>query len=223
MLAGLALATLIAVSAADVPNLRKALASCDASTDDARIVALLDSLRSLGSQAAPAGDTLSAMLNHRHPIYRERDKSVVTRLRTHLFLTLSEIGTPDSAALPLLDALAHFDVRMNPAEAGAAVRAAGALDRRGRRFARYLIAMLDEPIADQEFSLARYQPRFAPTEATTLKIEVVRSLGRISSSSDIAALERLRALVSAGTRPGADHRVSEHALTAIRRIEASGR
>ena len=223
MLAGLALATLIAVSAADVPDLRKALASCDASTDDTRIVQLLDSLRSLGSQAAPARDTVSAMLNHRHPIYTERDKSLVTRLRTHLFLTLSDIGTPDSAAMPLLDVLAHFDVRMNPAEAAAAVRAAGALDHRGRRFARYLLAMLDEPVAEQEFSLARYEPRFTPAEATTLKIEVVRSLGRLSTPSDTAVLERLRTLVSAGTRPGADRRVGEHALAAIRRIEASGR
>ena len=124
---GLALATLFAVSAADLPDIRKALASCDGCTDHTRIASLLDELRSLGSQAAPAGDMLSAMLDHRHPIYAERDKSVVTRLRTHIFLTLSEIGTPDSAMRPLLDVLAHFNVRMNPAEAGAAVRAAGTM------------------------------------------------------------------------------------------------
>ena len=222
-LPGLALATLIAVSAANLPDLRRALASCDASTPDSRIAALLDDLRSLGSQAAPAGDMLSAMLSHRHPIYIERDKSVVTRLRTHLFLTLSEIGTPDSAATPLLDVLAHFDVRMNPAEAGAAVRAAGALEHRGRRFARYLLTMLDEPVTAQEFSLVSYEPRFEPTEATTLQIEVVRSLGRISTRSDTAVLDKLRTLVSAGTRPGADRRVGQHALAAIRKIEGSRR
>jgi hypothetical protein len=163
------------------------------------------------------------MLNHRHPIYAERDKSVVTRLRTHLFLTLSEIGTPDTAVLPLLDVLAHFDVRMNPSEAAAAVRAAGALGHRGRRFAGYMLAMLDEPVAEQEFSLARYEPRFAPAEATTLKIELVQSLGRIATPSDAAVLKRLRALTSAAARAGADRRVGEHALAAIRRIEASGR
>lgn len=221
-LAGLAVATLIAVSAANLPDLRKALASCDASTADSRIAALLDDLRSLGSQAAPAGDLVSRMLSHRHAIYMERDKSVVTRLRTHLFLTLSEIGTPDSAATPLLDVLAHFDVRMNPAEAGAAVRAAGALGHRGRRFARYLLAMLDEPVAEQEFSLARYEPRFASTEATTLQIEVVRSLGRISTPSDTIVLARLRTLIASGTRPGTDRRVGQHALAAIRTIEARG-
>jgi hypothetical protein len=223
MLAGLALATLISASAADVSDLRKALASCDGSTPDVRIVRLLDDLRSLGSQAAPAGDTLSAMLNHRHPIYTERDKSVVTRLRTHIFLTLSEVGTPDSAVMPLLDVLAHFDVRMNPSEAGAAVRAAGALGRRGRRFARYLLAMLDEPVVEQEFSLARYEPRFTPAETTTLQIEVVRSLGRISTPSDTVVLNRLRALMSAAAGAGADRRVREHALAAIGRIEAGGR
>ena len=220
--AALALAAWFAVSAADWPDIRRALAVCDGSTDHTRIASLLDGLRSLGSRAAPAGDQLSAMLNHRHPIYVERDKSVVMRLRTHLFLTLSEIGTPDSAVMPLLDVLAYFDVRMNPAEAGAAVRAAGALGARGRRFAPYLLAMLDEPVSSQEFSLARYEPTFDRRDATTLQIEVVRSLGRISTSFDAAVL-----------RHPAESRVHEHATgrrpprgaearAAIRRIEGAG-
>jgi hypothetical protein len=220
---GLALATLFAVSAADLPDIRKALASCDGSTDHTRIASLLDELRSLGSQAAPAGDMLSAMLDHRHPIYAERDKSVVTRLRAHIFLTLSEIGTPDSAMRPLLDVLAHFDVRMNPAEAGAAVRAAGRMGPRGRRFVQYLLAMLDEPISEQEFSLARYETRFERKDATTLKIEVIHSLGRICKPSDTGAMHKLRQLISAGNSPGADNRVTQEARAAIGRIEGGGR
>ena len=222
-LATLALAAWFAVSGADWPDLRRALASCNGSTDHVRIASLLDGLRSLGSRAAPAADQLSAMLDHRHPIYVERDKSVVTRLRTHLFLTLSEIGTPDSAVMPLLDVLAYFDVRMNPAEAGAAARAAGAMEARGRRFAPYLLAMLDEPVAAQEFSLARYEPSFDRRHATTLQIEVVRSLGRISTPSDAEVLRALRELVATGTQAGADHRVAEEARAALGRIEGARR
>ncbi len=219
MPAALALAAWFALSAADWPEIRSALAACDRSTDHTRIASLLDRLRSFGSKAAPAGDLLSAMLNHRHPIYVERDKSVVTRLRTHLFLTLSEIGTPDSALEPLLDVLAFFDVRMNPAEAGAAVRAAGALEARGRRFAQYLLAMIDEPVSVVEFSLVRYEPTFDRRDATTLQLEVVRSLGRISTPSDTAVLRKLQDLVAASRQPGADHRVAQEARAAIRRIE----
>jgi hypothetical protein len=221
--AAFALAAWFAASAAEWPDIRTALALCDASTDHTRIASLLDGLRSLGSRAAPAGDLLSAMLNHRHPIYVERDKFVVTRLRTHLFLTLSEIGTPDSAVMPLLDVLAYFDVRMNPAEAGAAVRAAGALEARGRRFAQYLLAMLDEPVSTQEFSLARYEPTFDRRDATTLQIEVVRSLGRISTRSDAEVLRRLRDLASASVQRGADRRVAQEARASIEKIEGVGR
>jgi hypothetical protein len=221
--AALVLVAWLAVAPADWPDLRRALAASNGSTDHTRIASLLDGLRSLGSRAAPAGDMLSAMLHHRHPIYSERDKSVVTRLRTHLFLTLSDIGTPDSAVVPLLDVLAYFDVRMSPAEAGAAVRAAGAMDLRGRQFIRYLLAMLDEPMAAQEFSLAGYAPSFDRRDATTLQIEVVRSLGRISTSSDAAVLRTLRNLAAAPEQPGADQRLPREAGAAIRRIEGAGR
>ena len=221
--ATIVLAATLAVSGMGLPDLRRALASCDGSTDHTRIASLLDELRSLGHGAAPAGDLLSAMLDHRHPIYRERDKSVVTRLRTHLFLTLSEIGTPDSAMMPLLDVLAYFDVRMNPAEAGAAARAAGGLGQRGRRFAPYLLAMLDEPVSAQEFSLAGYRPDVDRRNATTLQLEVVRSLGRISMPSDVEVLRTLRALASASAQPGADRRLSEAARAAIGGIAGARR
>jgi hypothetical protein len=220
---GLVLAALFALTAADLPDIRKALASCNGSTDHNRIASLLDQLRSLGSQAAPAGDMLTAMLDHRHPIYAERDKSVVTRLRTHIFLTLSEIGTPDSATRPLLDVLAHFDVRMNPAEAGAAVRATGTMGPRGRHFVQYLLAMLDEPVSEQEFSLTRYDTRFERKDATTLQIEVVRSLGRICTSSDAGVMHKLRQLISTDMTPGTDRRVAQEARAASERIEGGRR
>jgi hypothetical protein len=217
--AALVLVAWLALPGADLPEIRRALAACDGATDHIRIASLLDQLRSLGPRAAGAGDIVSAMLDHRHPIYAERDKSVVIRLRTRLFLTLSEIGTPDSALIPLIDELAYFDVRMNPAEAGAAVRAAGALTTRGRRFAEYLLAMLDEPMAAQEFSLTRYEPTFDRRDATTLQIEVIRSLARIAAPSDAEVLRRLRTLIAADAQPGADHRVAAEARAAIVKIE----
>ena len=83
--------------------------------------------------------------------------------------------------------------------------------------------MLDEPVSEQEFSLTRYETRFERKDATTLQIEVVRSLGRICTPSDAGVMHKLRQLISAGMSPGADRRVAQEARAAIGRIEGGGK
>jgi hypothetical protein len=202
-----------------LPAIREVLASIDGSIDHTVVAALLDVLRLMGGKAAPVGPTLSGMLAHRHPLYKDRDKSAVIRLRTHIFLTLSEIGTPPSAVAPLLDVLAHFDVRNNPAETGAAVRAAGALGPAGRLFVPYLLAMLTEPVSEEEFSLVRYELRFEKHEATTIQIEVVRSLGNVCAPGDREAIATLHRLAHSGMETGTDRRLAPEAKNSIGRIE----
>lgn len=207
-----------AAPAIAVPVISRVLSSSDGATRHTLVAGLLDILRTFGKKGAPAGDTLSAMLSHRHPLYRDRDKSTVTRLRTYTLLTLSEIGVPASAVPALLDVLAHFDARMNPAELGATVRAAGALGLAGRRFVPYMLTALPEAMSEDEFTLVRYEAKFERHEATTVQLEVLRSLGHVSLPEDEEAMRTLRRLAFPESEAGADARVAREARDAIARI-----
>ena len=77
--------------------LTEMLSNSDGATDHALVASMLDVLRSLGPVAAPAAETLSALLPHRCKLYRDRDKMLVARLRAHILLTLSDIGIPSSS------------------------------------------------------------------------------------------------------------------------------
>jgi hypothetical protein len=194
------------------------LACSDGATDDIVIASALNVLRSLRSQAAPAAETLSGLLPHRCKLYRERDKILVVRLRAYILVTLNEIGFPSSALPVLLDTLAHLDERMSPIEVGAAVRAVGSLGPRGREFAPYLLDAIAQRVSPEEFSLERYEPQFPPTEATTVQLEAVRSLGRICSADDGKVVATLRQIVDSGgdsfdpRLPGEARRALDHIL-----------
>ncbi|HYI07876.1 MAG TPA: hypothetical protein VEK57_02290 [Thermoanaerobaculia bacterium] len=186
-------------SASSDQNLRSALTlltHADGHTDHLQLAAALDALRALRHDAAPAAETLSALLPHRSRLYEDRDKTLVIRLRSYILVTLSEIGYPESAMPALFDILAHVDERMTALEVGAAVRAAGSLGPRGRELASYLLDTLADRFAGEEFSLDRYDSDFPPAEATTVYVETIRALGRICSAEDagiLAALNRFAA------------------------------
>ena len=207
-----------AAPAIALPVISRILLSSDGATGHTLVAGLLHLLRTFGKNGAPAGDTLSAMLSHRHPLYRDRDKSTVTRLRTYTLLTLSEIGVPASAVPALLDVLAHFDARMNAAEFGAAARAAGSLGPAGHRFVPYMLAALPEVMSEDEFTLVRYEAKFETHEATTVQLEVLRSLGRVALPEDGDAMRTLRRLAFPASEAGADARVTHAAREAIGRI-----
>lgn len=139
---------------------------------------------------------------------------LVVRLRAYVFVTLSEIGFPASALPVLLDTLAHVDERLTVMEVAAAARAAGSLGTRGRQFAPFLLQTLSVRVGDEEFSLERYEPQFPPQEATTVRLEVVRSLARICSPDDQQALTALRDLAEDRGR-GLDPRLVTEARRAI--------
>ena len=207
-----------AAATAAIPALRDFLTRSDGTTDHLALAAALDVLRSLGHHAAPAAETLSNLLPYRCKLYTGRDKLLVNRLRAYLMVTLSDVGFPDSALPALLGTLAHLDERLMPLEVGAAARAVGSLGPRGREFAPYLLDTLTQRISEEEFSLERYEPQFPSEEATTIQLEAVRSLGRISAATDRQVLAALQELAENRGQDELDPRVVEEAKSARKLI-----
>lgn len=207
-----------AAPVASVERARETLARSDGTTDDAVIVAALDELRSMGPRAAPAAETLSALLRHNSRLYRERDKFQVVRLRSYIMVTLTDIGFPDSAMPALLDTLVNLDERMSPIEIGAAARAAGSRGASSREFAPYLLEILDKRISPEQFSLERFEPRFPEREATTVQVEAIRALARICSAQDREVIERLRTVAA---DPGGGYTLDAAAPAEARRALAA--
>ncbi|HWM26734.1 MAG TPA: hypothetical protein VNP98_18095 [Chthoniobacterales bacterium] len=206
-------------AAAATPILCDLLARSDGATDHILLASILDVFRSLGADAAPAAETLSRLLPHRSQLNTGRDKMLVVRLRAYIFVTLSEIGFPDSALPALLDSLAHVDERVPAVEIGSAARAVRSLGPRGHQFAPYLLGTLLERFSEEEFSLEGYGPKFSPKDATTVQLESVRSLGRISSAKDHQVSEVLLRL--AGDRgDDLDPRVVQEAKNALKLISS---
>lgn len=206
-------------AAAAVPALSDLLARSDGATDHRLLASALDVLRSLGPRAAPAAETLSRLLPHRHKLYEGRDKLLVIRLRAYIVVTLSDIGFPSSALPALLDTLAHVEERMTALEIGAAARAAGSLGPRGCELAPYLLETLALRLSEEEFSLERYEPQFPPQEATTIQLEAIRSLGRVCSAEDQDVLTALRQFAEDGGQGGMDPRATREAQIALKLLQ----
>jgi len=197
------------------------LARVDGATDHVEIARALDELRAMKTKAAPAAETLSALLPHRAKVWTDRDKVQVVRLRSYILVTLSEIGFPASAEWALFDTLVHLDESVSAQEIGAAARAVRALDaRRGRELAPYLLETLSLQRSEEELSLERYDYGFPPEEATTIQIEAVRSLAFVATPEDDHVLRVLRQLSGDSE---IDRRVVRAAEQAVRAIEGAGR
>lgn len=196
------------------------LGESDGSTDHRVIAGLLDIVRAQGVEAHELAESISQLLPHQANIYRERDKWHVLRLRAYAFVTLSEIGFPESAMPMLVDALAFVDERMSPVEFGAAIRVVGTLGDAGRPFIPQLISTLGERFAEEEFSLNRYETAFPRKEATTVQIEVVRSLAAIAAAEDAQAITVLRAIGRTSVHGNLDPRLVRGARDALQTIES---
>mgnify|MGYP001607101170 CR=1 FL=1 len=109
-------------------QLARLLENCDGNIDHRVIAGLLDVVRNQGQNAHELAEIVSRFLPHQADIYQGRDKWHVLRLRAYTFVTLSEIGFPDSALPMLVDALAYVDERMSAVEFGAATRVVGTLN-----------------------------------------------------------------------------------------------
>jgi hypothetical protein len=157
--------------------------------------ACLDVVRSIGTNAAPAGNVIVPLLDEKSPVYRNAQKHEVHRLRGFLFATLAETRVPHDALPFIMGALANSDQRSSVEFAGAA-RAAGALGTRARQAVPFLVRALDERIDDDLIAFDRFDSHDAPgaAEYTTCQIEALRALRRIGPT-DQPAVRAVRAFL----------------------------
>lgn len=182
-------------AASGFPGPAGALSQCDGGTPAVTVAAHLEALGALGPPAAPAAvAALLALLPERAPLYRDRDRPEVERLRAFLLATLARLGPPPEA-IPFV--LAELEGAKSAYSFAAAARAAGALGSRLETQAGAAVPSLLRALApefhDDLVSLDRYSPEFPPEEATTAALEAVRALARLGGAAR-PALPRLREL-----------------------------
>ncbi len=147
----------------------------------------LDVLRALGSNAAPAGAAIAALLPENCAVYRNVEKHEVDRFRGFLFATLAEIGVPREALPFIADALANSDNRMSYGFAGAA-RAAGASGQAATELLPHLVRPLEKDAPQDFLSFSEFDSHFvAGGEYTTCQVESLRALRRIGPPARSAA------------------------------------
>lgn len=191
------------------------LLRCDRSTDHKTIAAIVTDIRKSGIRSAAISELLSNMLSYQAEIYQDRDKWEVLRLRAYILLTLGETGFPASAIPMLEDALAYVDNRMKVVELGAAIKIAGEMGREGSRFAKSMISAYNRVFSDEEFSLGGYETGFAEKDATTVQIEIIRSLGKICNKQDDHAVAFLTSVAATSGDPGIDRRTVAEAKRSL--------
>lgn len=159
----------------------RSLARADGSKDVNTALQALATISEAGHLARSAAAPLVRQLAHSAPLYRNRDKGEVVRLRAHILTTLTDIGAAQQATGVLHDVLAHLDDRNHPLEAAAAARAAGSLGPNGREFVPYLLAALPLTSSSLEVWI---RPRCAQAvaAATTLQLEALSALDVICTS-----------------------------------------
>jgi len=196
------------------------LRDCDSKTDHRVIASLLYLVRREGKSTVELSEAVSSLLPYQADIYPERDKWHVLRLRAYTFSTLSDIGFTQSAMPMLTDALAYVDERMSALEFGAVARLVGTMGEKGRPFIPHLLGILGERFAEEEFSLERYELEFPRKEATTVQIEVLRSLAGICNSKDEQALTVLNSILNTSKQSSMDPRLQQEAKKSLDAINA---
>ena len=169
-----------------------ALLSADGATDEEVVAAHLESLRGMAADASSVAPSIARLLKESSPLYRDRDKHEVQRLRAYVLVVLTEIGIPPSALPHLVDWLANSDRDMG-FQFCAAARATGLLGPKARPLAPLLLDGMQRYYHRDEFSLQRYDPDYPRDEATSVQRESIRALGRIAGDTDQKVLERLNA------------------------------
>lgn len=168
-------------------------------TVDAREVAMaLARLRAAGPAAAAAARSVAALLEHRSPLYRNRDKGQVGRLRALLMLTLGDLGQAQLALPTLHDVLSHLDERGHPEEVAAAARTAGLLGHRGRELMPQLVSLLSLQMADEQIAFESEPSERQRAIATTPRLEALRALRALCQRGDGALLAQVQIASAVG-------------------------
>ena len=202
----------------DILDLSSKLQQCNRHTNHKVIAGIVTEVRNSGIHSIAISEILSSMLPYQAEIYQDRDKWEVLRLRSYILLALGEIGFPDSAVPMLVDALAYVDERMKVVELGSAIKVVGNLGEEGSLFEESVISAFNMVFSDEEFSLNKYETGFSKDEATTIQIEIVRSLGKICSKNDDYAIKFLNSVLASSDDFGFDKRVIREAQQSLHTI-----
>jgi hypothetical protein len=211
-----------ATNSDDVATIVLALRQANGATDEREVAKHLEALRVIGVKASSVAESVAELLNESSPLYRDRDKHEVMRLRAYVFVVLSEVGIPRSALPLIVDALANSDDEMGYYFAAAA-RAAGSLGPRARPLIPHLCAGMQRYYHRDEFSLERYNPNYPQEEATTVQAEAITALSQISATSNKAVVELLNSYAN-GTHPDTRRfpTLIKHAERSLRLMESRG-
>jgi hypothetical protein len=211
-----------ATNSDDVATIVLALRQANGATDEREVAKHLEALRVIGVKASNVAESVAELLNESSPLYRDRDKHEVMRLRAYVFVVLSEVGIPSSALPLIVDALANSDDEMGYYFAAAA-RAAGSLGPRARPLIPHLCAGMQRYYHRDEFSLERYNPNYPQEEATTVQAEAITALSQISATSNKAVVELLNSYAN-GTHPDTRRfpTLIKHAERSLRLMESRG-
>lgn len=197
----------------DILDISSKLLRCDRHTYHKVIAGLLTDIRRSKIHSTITSEILSSMLSYDAEIYKDRDKWEVVRLRSYILLTLGETGFPESAIPFLQDALTYVDDRMSAVELASAIEVAGHLGSKGSSFAESIMSAYNRVFSDEEFSLSSYQPACSKENATTIQLEIIKSLGQICDSKDEPALKFLNSVLASS----ADHGVDKRAIIEAQR------
>ena len=163
------------------------------SKSDGHIIAgLLDTFKLYGKSDSPLIDLISLRLMENDQIYKDRGPKEVERLRGYMLASLSEIGVNEKI---LSIVSAELSYGYHPYMASAAARTAGAIH--NSRLVPLLIKYLDKSYKDDFIDLDNYESTWPLKNPTSVRLEAIKSLGKIGASNSEMALKALNEITHA--------------------------
>jgi len=186
------------------------------------VLPYLQVLRGLGTDAGTSSGVLCELLDERAKLYSGKDKHEVYGLRTHLLVTLADVGRASDGPRFIADMLANSDPASAP-DFAAAAYAAGKLGAKGVAWIPFLSRALTDDFKDAIPPPAAHGSVLQPVLTTSGRIEAIRALAQIGPGA-FEVIPLLEAL--SHTTPASDQNMpawNEEALQALTKIRGTGR
>ena len=157
-------------------------------SDEKIIIELVDKFKLYGKTVHDVIDAISVKLMENDPIYYGRGPKEVERIRGYMLASLSEIGTNGKVKSIVETELAYG---YHPYLVAAAARTAGTI-KKGSEVIPLLTKYLVDGYKDDFIDLDHYGTNWPLKAPTSVRLEVIKSLGKIGSSNPKVALTGLR-------------------------------
>ncbi|MBC7912842.1 MAG: SCO family protein [Pyrinomonadaceae bacterium] len=156
-------------------------------SDQNTIVRLVDIFKLYGKSVHEVIDAISIKLIENDPIYYGRGPKEVERIRGYMLASLSEIGTNEKVKSIVGTELAYG---YHPYLVAAAARTAGTI-KNNSELIPLLTKYLDDGYKDDFVDLDHYGNNWPLKAPTSVRLEVIKSLGKIGASDTEVALKGL--------------------------------